>query len=141
MKIGDWLTPLSPPGTRKRRSTSAVVLGLAVVLAVGGIFTGAFFVGFSRGSGTMPTKEDATKLADAELPAGGKQFAESCGGCHALKAAGTSGTAGPNLDASELSAEIVLRKIETGGPVMPKGLVTGKAAEDVAAYVAEVSGK
>jgi mono/diheme cytochrome c family protein len=46
-------------------------------------------------------------------------FAASCGGCHVLEAAGTSGTTGPNLDESKVSLEEAVEQIANGGGGMP----------------------
>jgi cbb3-type cytochrome c oxidase subunit III len=74
-----------------------------------------------------------------------------CGGCHVLAAAGTSGTVGPNLDDAfradrkqgfkeSTIQNVVLDQIREPSPPMPKNLVTGQDAQDVAAYVAAVAG-
>jgi cbb3-type cytochrome c oxidase subunit III len=74
-----------------------------------------------------------------------------CGGCHTLAAAGTSGTIGPNLDDAfradrsqgfkeSTIQNVVLDQIREPSPPMPKNLVTGQDAQDVAAYVAAVAG-
>ncbi len=100
-------------------------------------------------------KDDGSDLAN-----GKKAFVEKCGACHVLERAGTTGVAGPNLDAAfERSLTegfgrstvegVVLRQNEqpnttaqadpkTGKLVggMPADLVKGETAEDVAAYVA-----
>jgi cbb3-type cytochrome c oxidase subunit III len=79
-------------------------------------------------------------------------FLAKCGGCHTLAAAGTHGTQGPNLDDAfkyardqgfkQVTIEQVVRdQIELAVPPMPQNLVTGQDADDVAAYVALVSGK
>ena len=54
-------------------------------------------------------------------PAKGPQavFVASCGGCHILEAAGTTGTTGPNLDESQTSLEEAIRQIANGGGGMP----------------------
>jgi len=93
-------------------------------------------------------KADAT----ADQQRGSKLFTEKCGGCHTLAAAGTKGTSGPNLDESfgpsrkqgfkqSTFQNVVLDQIRQPSPPMPKGLVTGDDAQDVAAYVANVAGK
>jgi len=90
----------------------------------------------------------------------------TCGSCHTLQAAGTTGTIGPNLDNAfaavrkegypDSSIEnVVLDQIRLGsGPIatyttnkkftsqttMPANLVKGQDAIDVAAYVASVAG-
>jgi cbb3-type cytochrome c oxidase subunit III len=97
-------------------------------------------------------------------------FSSDCGSCHTLQAAGTNGTVGPNLDnafagsrkqgyAESTIENLVLDQIRLGsGPIatyttaehgvegltpqtpMPKNIVTGQDAIDVAAYVASVAG-
>ena len=98
-------------------------------------------------------------------------FTQSCGSCHTLSAAGTSGTIGPNLDNAfaadvqegypqSVIENVVLDQIRLGsgpGPIatysngklgnfkvqtqMPADIVKGQDALDVAAYVASVAGQ
>lgn len=81
-------------------------------------------------------------------------YSQKCGSCHLLNRAGTKGTQGPNLDEAfgpsrrdglgEKTVEgVVLRQIAhvRKSSKMPKDLVTGKDAKDVAAYVALVAGQ
>ena len=99
----------------------------------------------------------------------GKQlFQERCGSCHTLADAGTQGKIGPNLDDAfsgprrEGFKESTIRNVVHGqvkyaienpagfvkgpnggdlpAPGMPRDLVTGDDAQDVAAYVASVAG-
>jgi uncharacterized cupredoxin-like copper-binding protein len=94
------------------------------------------------------------------LVAGKTAFVQKCGSCHVLKRAGTTGVTGPNLDEAFRQAReeglgestykgVVYRQIlqparsaqvdpKTGKRLtaMPANLVTGEAAQDVAAYVA-----
>ncbi len=101
----------------------------------------------------------------ANVVSGKQQFVQKCGSCHTLARAGTTGVVGPNLDEAFQRARVdgfgqdtfqglVHRQIEqparrpqhdpvTGKelPLMPANLVTGAAAEDVAAYVASAAGK
>jgi cytochrome c oxidase subunit 2 len=52
--------------------------------------------GAKKEAGTQPT---STTHAGGDLEKGKQIFmAQGCGGCHALSAAGTNGTTGPNLD-------------------------------------------
>jgi len=105
-----------------------------------------------------------------DTQSGQQLFTASCGQCHTLSAAGTSGTIGPNLDNAfaadvkqgypQSSIEnVVLDQIRLGsGPLatyttikngkgftpqtpMPANLVKGQDAIDVAAYVASVAGQ
>jgi cbb3-type cytochrome c oxidase subunit III len=83
---------------------------------------------------------------------GAKLFTSKCGGCHTLAAAGTSGISGPNLDSAfgpprkqgfkdSTIANVVIDQIRQPSPPMPKNLVAGEDAKDVASYVAQVAGK
>jgi plastocyanin len=78
----------------------------------------------------------------------------TCGSCHTLQRAGAKGTQGPNLDEAFGNARqngfgdsviegIVHDQIKNPrrGSIMPKNLVTGDDARDVAAYVSKVAGK
>jgi mono/diheme cytochrome c family protein len=105
----------------------------------------------------------------ADTQSGQQLFTQSCGSCHTLSAAGTSGTIGPNLDnafAADVNEgypqsvieNVVLDQIRLGsGEVatytngkpgnfkvqtsMPANIVKGQDAIDVAAYVASVAGQ
>jgi mono/diheme cytochrome c family protein len=78
---------------------------------------------------------------------GRELFVDHCGSCHTLDAAGTVGQIGPNLGDIAINEADVLHAIRTGGGRhshgaggrtgnMPRNLVTGKDAQDVAAFVA-----
>ena len=105
----------------------------------------------------------------ADVNSGQQLFTQSCGNCHALSAAGTSGTIGPDLDNAFAASvkegypqsaieNIVLDQIRLGsGEIatytngklgnfkvqtpMPANIVKGQDAIDVAAYVASVAGQ
>jgi mono/diheme cytochrome c family protein len=70
-------------------------------------------------------------------------FVGNCGSCHTLKAAGTTGTIGPNLDQTKPPFDRAKRQVEQGGGVMPafKGRLTDKQIEAVAKFVADNAGK
>jgi hypothetical protein len=94
----------------------------------------------SSGSSSSATTTGGSSGAD--LAAGKSAFTATCGGCHTLKDAGTTGNVGPNLDSlAPLTAERVAKQIANGGKVMPPKLLTGKDAANTAAYVASVAGK
>jgi mono/diheme cytochrome c family protein len=78
---------------------------------------------------------------------GRQLFVDHCGSCHTLDAAGTVGQIGPNLGDIAVNEADVLHAIRTGGGRhshgaggrtgnMPRNLVTGQDAQDVAAFVA-----
>jgi cytochrome c6 len=68
-------------------------------------------------------------------------FAAKCGSCHTLKAAGTSGQVGPDLDAVRPDQATVKDAIAAGPDGMPANVVSGSQAKEVAAFVASVAGK
>jgi cbb3-type cytochrome c oxidase subunit III len=74
----------------------------------------------------------------------GKQiFVTKCGGCHTLKAAGTTGTTGPNLDLLKPPFARVKKQVINGGAIMPafKGVLSDAQINAVAKYVAQHAGK
>jgi mono/diheme cytochrome c family protein len=101
-------------------------------------------------AGGTPTSEAGGEEAGGKEAGGGASaegkliFTQSCGTCHVLKDAGTSGQVGPPLDTLKPNKSRVLSAIEKGGVgsgAMPAGIVSGKDAEAVAEYVASVAGK
>jgi mono/diheme cytochrome c family protein len=72
-------------------------------------------------------------------PAAGKAvFASAgCASCHTLKAAGATGTIGPNLDELKPPEPRIVHQVEVGGGPMPafKGQLSTKQIQDVAAFV------
>jgi mono/diheme cytochrome c family protein len=132
-----------------RRLAAAPALAAAALLAAG-CGTG----GISKGK--------------ADTAHGKQLFVEKCGSCHTLADAGTQGKIGPNLDdafagaRSEGFKASTIRNVvddqikyaiehpagfvkgpdgkEVPAPGMPRDLVTGDDAQDVAAYVAAVAG-
>jgi mono/diheme cytochrome c family protein len=81
-------------------------------------------------------------------------FADRCGGCHTLDAAGTQGTSvnkkdrervdGPNLNKRRETVPCTLYAIRNGGfsgAIMPQNIVTGAEAQQVAAFVAKYAGQ
>jgi mono/diheme cytochrome c family protein len=79
---------------------------------------------------------DAAAGADVYTSAG-------CGSCHTLAAAGSTGTAGPNLDDLQPDAAAVAEQVTNGGGGMPafKDQLSEQEIADVAAYVAENAGQ
>jgi mono/diheme cytochrome c family protein len=76
--------------------------------------------------------------AQGDATAGKAVFASAgCGGCHTLKAAGTRGTVGPNLDDLKPALDRIVHQVEVGGGPMPafKGQLSDKQIQDVSAYV------
>ena len=80
---------------------------------------------------------------------GADLFAERCGGCHTLEAAGTEGSSGerptgPNLNQRKETRDQVLYAIRNGGfsgAIMPQNIVVGPDAQAVAEFVSRNAGK
>jgi cytochrome c6 len=100
-------------------------------------------------TGTNADAVAAYVAAVAGKPVSGKSatsgkdiFTANCGSCHTLKAAGTSGTVGPNLDQLKPPEARVQKQVINGGAVMPafKGVLTPAQITAVAKYVSSVAG-
>jgi mono/diheme cytochrome c family protein len=129
------------------RGIDSVLEVLAWSLVV--FFAIMLFVGPQVIAEDKPDQEDAAAAAKArdsgeagagakETPAGvdGKTvFADTCGGCHTLSAAGTSGTTGPNLDDVSLDAGAVEDIVRGGRGSMPS--FEGQLSDDEIAAVAD----
>jgi len=76
-------------------------------------------------------------------PNGKQIFASNCASCHTLKAAGATGTVGPNLDAAKPTESKVETQVTNGGGVMPafKGTLTPAEIKAVATFVSSNAGK
>jgi cbb3-type cytochrome c oxidase subunit III len=74
---------------------------------------------------------------------GKKIFVARCGSCHVLQAAGTTGTAGPNLDLLKPPFPRAREQVINGGGLMPafKGVLNDAQIEAVSRYVAQNAGK
>ncbi len=126
-------------------------LGFAAVAALALLAAGC-------GAGGLPS-ENADLSKGRELFIRGEAGKQSCGSCHTLADAGTTGTIGPNLDDAfgpgraqgfkeNTIAAIVAGQIRYPnkgqitkvGAVMPADLVTGDNVSSVADYVASVAG-
>ena len=90
-----------------------------------------------------PTEPEPTEPAPSGDPAAGREvFLANCGTCHTLDDAGTTGTIGPNLDASSPPLELVVERVTNGLGVMPsfEGTLSEQEIADVAAYVSSTAG-
>jgi len=80
----------------------------------------------------------------AERPTDGKSiFTTTCGACHTLSDAGTSGAVGPNLDAAKPSKDRVVDRVTNGQGGMPsfKGTLDAAQIQAVADYVSSTAGR
>ena len=131
--------------------TSGLILAASLILAVA---PGCGSAGSDSETVSQQTATAGAPLAPAtEQPLSAAElhgrdlFVQKCGSCHILDAAGTTGQLGPELGNLPLTEADVLRAIRIGGGPdsrggggrtgnMPRNLVTGKDARDVAAFVA-----
>jgi outer membrane protein assembly factor BamB len=92
-------------------------------------------------TGTETTTTTGTTTGPSEV-SGEQVFASSCGSCHTLGAAGTSGSIGPNLDDLMPDEATVEEKVRNGGGGMPsfEGRLSDEEIAAVATYVAENAG-
>jgi cbb3-type cytochrome c oxidase subunit III len=76
-------------------------------------------------------------------PNGKQIFSANCASCHTLKAAGATGTIGPNLDALKPAEPVVVRQVTNGGAKMPpfKGTLSPAEIKAVAKFVSSSAGK
>jgi mono/diheme cytochrome c family protein len=109
----------------------AVVSWVAAALVIVLLFAGPSLIG-------------AKKTSAAGQTSGAAVFASAgCGNCHTLKAAGASGTIGPDLDQARPSASVVSSIVRSGGGVMPAfaGKLSDAQIAAVATYVSTVAGR
>jgi len=90
---------------------------------------------------------------DDPMHKGAVIFAERCGSCHTLDAAGTQGSTfnvadresvdGPNFDTRVEEVRDIIYAIENGGfsgAIMPENIVTGDEKQQVAEFLAKYAG-
>ena len=87
---------------------------------------------------TTATKPPATETLVGNPANGASVFTSAgCGSCHALAAAGSAGTAGPNLDQLAPGQAVVVTQVTNGGFNMPAfgSTLSPTQINDLAAYV------
>jgi mono/diheme cytochrome c family protein len=131
------------------------------MLIVLGLMTAAGFVGWVIGNyageetktvtvatGSQSTTQATTTTptttgGNAGSPTGGKAIFASagCASCHTLKAAGSHGTIGPNLDERRPSMDKVVERVTEGKGVMPsfRGQLTQAQIQSVAEFVSSAT--
>ena len=112
------------------------VTWLVAAFAVAVLLIGPELVGAEKPPPTA--QEKATTAADGKAV-----FTASCGGCHTLSDAGTSGAIGPNLDDAQPDAATVKAYVRGGGGGMPAfgDNLSNAEIDAVAAYVSSVAGR
>ena len=133
----------SGPSRTNRRVVGLIVGVLAVFL---GVLVPALVIAAAKNHDEAP---GGVQLTAAE-ERGREIFAQRCATCHTLKAANAVGKVGPNLDQlvggldPKGQKAFVLDAIKEGRArgqgQMPRDLVDGQDAQDVAAFVAATAG-
>jgi mono/diheme cytochrome c family protein len=116
-------------------------------LLIAAFLTSAALVWGGCGSQSVSVSKNDPHRAGAVL------FAERCGACHTLKAAGTQGSStnvrdkenvdGPNFDTRIEKVPDVVYAIENGGfsgAIMPENIATGSEKQQIAEFLAKYSG-
>jgi mono/diheme cytochrome c family protein len=104
-----------------RSSGGAKLFGLAAALMV----TAAVpLVAFAHGSAKVVGSPKAGKPL----------FVSTCGVCHTLRAGGTTGAVGPNLDRVSLSEAVIIRAITYGGATVMSKSALGKYSTQMVPY-------
>jgi len=113
----------------------APVTWLVAAFAVAVLVFGPELVGAEKPPPT-PQQAEATATSGKEV------FTTTCGGCHTLGDAGTSGTTGPNLDEAAPDAATVKAYVRGGGGGMPSfgDSLSNAEIDAVAAYVSSAAG-
>jgi mono/diheme cytochrome c family protein len=144
---------MSEQGEERLSDSQAWVLGFVLGALVLVLLAVAYTIGFNRGesegeegAATEAPAEKTVETTAEEVPAGPglDLFVESCGSCHTLEAADTSGAIGPNLDDLSPDSAQVLAAIENGGTgsgAMPSALLAGEEAQQVADFVGGSAGR
>ncbi len=117
--------------------------GLLFAVLIGVWWTSAVWLYGRNTSAPVPASNRSVVVPKDADPVKGKEvFTASCGTCHTLSDAGTSGQIGPNLDRVRPDYETVRAKVEEGGGGMPSfsGQLSPQQIKDVAAYVATHAG-
>ena len=113
----------------------AWVTWLLAAFAVAVLLIGPHLIGAEKPPPT-PQQVEATSASGQEV------FTSTCGGCHTLADAGTTGATGPNLDEAAPDAATVKAYVRGGGGGMPAfgDELSNAEIDAVAAYVASVAG-
>jgi mono/diheme cytochrome c family protein len=143
-----------PSRTIRKLTAFGSLLAVAVAVSACGGSSGSSSSSSSAESTSAPaTSKPATTSSPVTTTAGGggavtaaagkKVFSASCGSCHTLAAAGTSGNVGPNLDDLKPDQASVVHQVTNGGGGMPSFASQLSKAEiqSVAKYVSSVAGK
>ena len=122
----------SPAGPRSRRAL--VVAPLLLFAGMVGVTVLLAALHLAQPGVPKAVAGSAIELGDSYR--GETVFGQTCAACHGEL--GNGGGVGPRLNGSPIPLALVKERIDGGKGVMPAGLVTGGAEQDVLAYVASI---
>jgi cytochrome c551 len=135
--------PVTSQADRKRRIGRPVLLAIAAVCIGFGLVIPLLAL-LHNGNTQADAAIGGIKLTAAQEH-GRQVFKERCATCHTLDDAGAVGMVGPDLDdlrpAKALTLDAIAKGRARGQGQMPAQLISGPDAQDVANYVATVSGR
>lgn len=137
--ICSFVLPGRSPNFPGRHVGWFVVVVACFVIAM---LASVFFLGREKTEASAappPTTTTTTGPTVQGDPVAGKKvfLTAGCTTCHTLKAAGSHGTVGPNLDQLKPAEAKIVHQVTFGGAIMPpfKAQLTPKQIQDVAAFV------
>jgi mono/diheme cytochrome c family protein len=130
------------PGRRMGVFTAVAVALVVIMLASVELFGEVHEAEGAEESGESVPAETDGDGGGGDAAAGEAVFVESCGSCHVLEEAGTSGAVGPNLDESTLDVAAVAEQVTNGGGAMPAfgGQLSEEEIQNVSAFVVASQG-
>ena len=142
LKKGTFEFLCTVPGHAAAGMKGLIGIGVKVPAAATGSATGGNVVG---GGSTTTTATTTTTTSTGTLetlvgdPVAGAAVwsGAGCASCHTMRAAGATGTVGPNLDSSKPGQDLVIQRVTNGINVMPAfgDQLNGKQIQDLASYV------
>jgi mono/diheme cytochrome c family protein len=140
LKKGQYEYLCTVPGHATAGMKGLIGIGVKVTTPTTGVVGGSTTATATTTAKTTTTAGPpaATEALVGSPGAGAAVWASAgCGSCHTLRAAGSTGNVGPNLDDSHPGQDIVIQRVTNGINVMPAfaGQLTTGQIMDLAAYV------
>ncbi len=135
LKKGQYEYLCTVPGHAGAGMKGLVGIGVKASASTGG---NNLAVGGTTTTTTTTTSTGVTETLVGNPANGATVFASAgCGGCHTMKAAGSTGAVGPDLDQAKPGQDLVIQRVTNGINVMPAfgGQLSTSQIQDVASYV------
>ena len=141
LKKGTFEYLCTVPGHAAAGMKGLVGIGVKVTAPTGGTTSPGPIVGGGTTTTATTTTTPATGTPETLVgdPVAGQSVWNSagCASCHTMRAAGATGTVGPNLDSAKPGQDLVIQRVTNGINVMPAfgDQLNGKQIQDLASYV------